>query len=121
MTAASAATRADQRVRFRPTLDQNWVAFGVFPLFLLFTFANSYAGLVERTLLLVILSAAVLCSWWQGVTLTHQALVVHNFNRRVIRWSDIQTISVEPWFGIVTVVVGENSGRRTRLRRADVS
>ena len=53
---------------------------------------------------------------WQGVTLTREALLVHNLRARAIAWSDIQSITVEPLLWTNTLVVRENCGRRTRLR-----
>ncbi|MCP3819298.1 hypothetical protein NLX86_14660 [Streptomyces sp. A3M-1-3] len=59
---------------------------------------------------------AVVSSSAFGITLTTSAAVVHNFRRRVIPWSDVQAIRIEPLMGSRTVVLHEANGRRTRLR-----
>lgn len=53
---------------------------------------------------------------WQGVTLTPDALHVHNLPARTIRWPDITAVSTDRSLGSTYVIVWETSGRRTRLR-----
>jgi hypothetical protein len=67
----------------------------------------------------VFLAAALLGSAVQrgfGVTLTPSAAIVHNLNRRVILWPDVQAVRVERFLSSRTVVLYEVDGRRTRLR-----
>ncbi|MGW1070144.1 hypothetical protein ACWD4F_37280 [Streptomyces aureus] len=51
-----------------------------------------------------------------GVTLTREAVVVHNLRRRTIPWTAVAEVAVEPVFGGRRVVLYETDGRRTPLR-----
>lgn len=51
-----------------------------------------------------------------GVTLTREAVVVHNLRRRTIPWTAVAEVAVEPVFGGQRVVLYETDGRRTPLR-----
>lgn len=66
-------------------------------------------------LLLVTLELWVL-GHYVGVTLTPEAVVVHNLRRRTIPWTDVAEVAVEPVTGGRRVVLYETGGRRTPLR-----
>ncbi|MFH7340219.1 hypothetical protein [Streptomyces sp. KHY 26] len=65
--------------------------------------------------LLITLELWVL-SRYVGVTLTPEAVVVHNLRRRTIPWSRVAEVAVEPFTGGRRVVLYETDGRRTPLR-----
>jgi hypothetical protein len=55
-------------------------------------------------------------SRYVGVTLTPEAVVVHNLRRRTIPWTSVAEVAVEPFAGGRRVVLYETDGRRTPLR-----
>ena len=59
---------------------------------------------------------SALIHYWQGVTLTREALHVHSLQSRVIPWPDIASVSTGRLLGTTCVIVSEHSGRSTRLR-----
>ncbi|MER6333210.1 hypothetical protein ABT298_28585 [Streptomyces sp. NPDC001034] len=65
--------------------------------------------------LLVALELWVL-SRYVGVTLTPEAVVVHNLRRRTIPWTHVAEVAVEPFAGGRRVVLYETDGHRTPLR-----
>ncbi|MFF2999322.1 hypothetical protein ACFVTC_32945 [Streptomyces sp. NPDC057950] len=74
----------------------------------------------SRVLAMVALVLVTLELWvlthYVGVTLTPEAVVVHNLRRRTIPWADVAEVAVEPVTGGRRVVLYETDGRRTPLR-----
>ncbi|WP_159064505.1 hypothetical protein [Streptomyces olivochromogenes] len=74
----------------------------------------------SRVLAMVLLFFVSLELWvlsrYVGVTLTSEAVVVHNLRRRTIPWANVAEVAVEPFTGGRRVVLYETDGRRTPLR-----
>ena len=128
MGAAGTGASSTGEIRFRSTPRQ-WAllvgivgaAFLVPQLVLALAFANSPAPgqpllIPTLTFLLVWTVGSWIIYRWQGVTLTRDALHVHNLQARTIRWVDIASVSTDRMLGTTYVIVWEASGRSTLLR-----
>ena len=126
MKSAESAAGTDARIRYRLTGPQllfpsllyvlfmshqvmSWLSYGT-PL--------SGSAFVRTSMVLMnVLYLGLLARHrWFGVTLTPTEVIVHNFRRRTIPWTQIRGVQAEPFQSMKTVVLYDTTGRRTRLR-----